>query len=345
MNFRPFGLQLGLSMRPSPALAQPSGLEPSSTPGEPSLDRALASLSSDEQIEYRNWGMKEKVLFLSAYQWIAVAAAQGLHRVDGSPFDGFLPEGVSKAMSALSVMVPYLKDSPALAQGADQATTILQEATRKTQPEADGIARKYRLLRDRVAWEIAVAGGTIQYEVVGDDPGNPGVIYTRKIGEDKTPDFAPLFSGNTPREWWKDGLALEDQFASAGVTFKKLDLSGANPRLSAGAAPILAILITVVVAILAFFWLYNHVNQAKKLTQAAVDLIVQDPKLSAAEKAALLEKLKSSNSFFDEIFGNQFPWTTVLIGATLVGIAYFVLPSLLLAYTSKPAYQPRGASA
>jgi hypothetical protein len=345
MNFRPFSLQLGLSMRPSPALAQPAGLEPASTPREPSLDRALASLSSDEQVEYRGWGAKEKVLFLSAYQWISVAAAQGLHRVDGSPYEGFLPEGVSQAFGALSAMAPYLKDSPALAQGADQTSTILQEATQKTQPQADGIAKKYRLLRDRVAWEIAVAGGTIQYEVVGDDPGNPGVIYTRKIGEDKTPDFAAIFSGNTPREWWKSGLALEDQFAAAGVTFRKLDLSGANPRLAAGAPQILAILITVLVAILAFFWLYNHVMQTKKLTQIAVDLISQDPKLSGAEKAALIEKLKSSNSFFDDIFGNQFPWTTVLIGATLVGIAYFVLPSLLLAYTSKPAYQPRGASA
>lgn len=347
MNFRPFGFQLGLAMRPSPALAQPSGLEPASagTTGEPSLEQVLASLTPDERSEYQGWGAKEQILFLTAYQWISVGAAHGLHRPYGEAFDGFFSKGVSYAVDSLFAMTPYLKASPALAQGSDQASAIAEEAVQKTQPQADGIVKKYRLLRDRVAWDLAGQGGTIEYEVVGDDPANPGVIYTRKIGEDKAPDFSAVFSGNTPGEWWKAGLSLEDLFDSAGVTFKKLDLSGANRRLGIGAPPILAILITVVVAILAFFWLYNHVDQTKKLTQTAVDLIAQDQKLTGPEKAALIEKLKSSNSFFDDIFGNQFPWTTVIIGAALVGIAYFVLPSLLLAYTSKPAYQPRGATA
>lgn len=345
MNFRPLSLQLGLSMRPSPALAQPSGLDLASPPSEPSIERALAPLSSDEQKEYESWGAGEKALFISAYQWIAVSSAQGLHRANLTPFDGFLPEGVSLAFRALSVMEPYLKSSPDLAQGADQASTILQEATLKTQPQADGIAKKYRLLRDRVAWELAISGATVQYEEVGDNHANPGVIFTHTIGEDRVPDFAAVFSGDTPKEWWKHGLALEDMFAAAGVTFKKLDLSGANLRLGVGTPPILAILITAVVAILAFFWLYNHVAQTKKLTQTTLDLINGDPKLSTAEKAALIDKLKSSNSFFDDIFGNQFPWTTVIVGAALVGIAYFVLPSLVLALTAKPAYQPRGATA
>lgn len=345
MNFRPFGFQLGLAIRPQ-GLGQGTGLDPSTGPmsSEPSLEAALAPLSSDERADYKTWGSKEKLLFIAAYQWIAVAAAQGLRRADGSPFTGFLSNGVMWAMGALSTMAQYFGISSVLQNGADLATTILDEATKKTVPQADAIAKKYRLLRDRVAWEFALAGTTIEYEIVGDDPAAPGLIYTRRVGGD-VPDYSAVFSGDTPREAWQNGRLLEDKFEAAGVSFKKLDLSGANQRLGIGAPPILAVLITSVVAILAFFWLYNHVGQTKKLTQTAIDLITGDTKLSGAEKAALIEKLKSSSSFFDDIFGSQFPWTTVLIGATLVGIAYFVLPSLLLAYTAKPAYQPRGATA
>lgn len=345
MSFRPFGLQLGLTMRPSPVLAQPSGPESASASAEPSLDRALAALSVDEANDYRSWGPKEKFLFISLYQWVAVTTAQGLHRADGTPFDGVLSQGMSVAFGALSAMAPYLKDAPALATGADLASTILKDAADKTQPQGQTIAKKYRLLRDRAAWDLAVAGATVEYEVVGDDPANPGVIYTRKIGEDKAPDLSAVFSNDTPREAWSNGLALEDKAEAAGVTFKKLDLSGANPRLGAGAPPILAILITAVVAVLAFFWLFSHVQTTKALNSAAIDLIKADPKLSAQEKIDLIAKLKSANSFFDDMFGKDFPWTTVVAGAALIGIAYFLLPGLVAVFSKKPAYLPRGATA
>lgn len=347
MSFRPFGLQLGLSSRPSPALAQPpdGDVEPVMALAEPSLDRALAPLSADERADYRAWGPKEKFLFIALYQWVGVATAKGLHRVDGTPFDGFLTRGINLAFEALSVMAPYLKDSALLASGADQASTVLQDTVGKAQPQGESVVQKYRLLRDRAAWELAVAGATIEYEILGDDPANPGVIYTRKIGEDKAPDLSAVFSGNTPREMWKNGLVLEDKAEAAGVTFKKLDLSGANRRLGVGAPPILAILITAVIAILSFFWLWSHVQESKKLTQAALDFINADDKLSGADKAALAQKLRNANSFFDEMFGSQFPWTTLIAGAAVIGAAYFLLPVLIEAFSRKPAYLARGAGA
>lgn len=339
----PFGQQVGLAGRPSPALAQtqPTVMRPAST--EPSLDRALATLSPEEAASYASWDPKTKWLFLAGYQWVAVGTARGLSRPDGTPFNGFLPQGINLALAALQTMVSYLKDDPDLAAGADQATTILQEATNKTEPQGQSIARKYRPLRDRIAWELAMQGATIEYEIVGDDPANPGVIFTRKIGEDRTADLSAVFSTNTPRDFWKNGLILERKYEDAGVPFKKLDLSGANPRLGIGAPPVLAIIITAVVAILAFFWLYNHVMDRKSLNQKALEYIVNDPKLTDAEKAARIQALKNSNSFFDEIFGSNFPWTTLIIGATIVGLAYFVLPSLFLAYGEKA--EPRRARA
>lgn len=345
MGFMPFGRQVGLAGQPSPALAQPAGAITQPLGAEPSLERALAALNADEVRDYQTWTAKEKFLFLAGYQWTAIATAKGLHRVDGTPFDGFLPQGMATAFEALAAMSSYFKDSPELAAGADQATSILQEAANKTEPQGQAVAKKYRLLRDRVAWELATAGATVEYEVVGDDPANPGVLYTRKIGEDKAPDLSAVFSGYSPREMWDAGLKIQDKYEAGGVTFKRLDLSSANPRLGAGAPPVLAIIIAAIVAILAFFWLYNHTQDTKKINSTAIELIQKDTTLTDAEKADRILKIKSSSSFFDTIFGNQFPWTTVIIGATVVGIAYFLLPSLLVAYTAKPSHQARGATA
>lgn len=347
MSFAPFGRQLSLVAQPSPALAQAQPTVSQTRSAEPSLERALGPLSPAEAASYATWDPKTKWLFLAGYQWVAVGTARGLSRPDGTPFDGFLPQGINVALAALQAMASYLKDSPELAAGADQATTVLQEATNKTEPQGQNIAKKYRALRDRIAWELAMQGATVEYEIVGDDPANPGVIFTRKIGEDKSPDLSAVFSTNTPRDFWKNGLILEQKYEDAGVPFKKLDLSGANPRLGIGAPPVLAIIITAVVAVLAFFWLYNHVMEQKKINQRAVDLIVSDPKLTDAEKADRLQKLKSANSFFDDIFGTQFPWMTLIVGATIVGVAYFVLPRLLQSYDEKPerAREPRRAHA
>ena len=313
--------------------------------GEPSLERALSTLSPDEVQDYKTWGVKEKLLFLSGYPWVSVATAKGLHRVDGTPFDGFLPTGISKALSYLTVISPFLTRSADLAAGANQASTITQEAQQKTMPQGQNISSKYRLLRDRIAWELAMQGATVEFEIVGDDPANPGVIYTRKVGEDKSPDYSAVFSTMTPKEMWESGLKLEDNYEAGGVTFKKLDLSGANPRMGVGAVPILALVITGVVAVLAFFWLWSHVSQTRKMTDTAISIINSDPNLTTAQKLDAINKLKDANSFFDDLFGSKFPWTTLVIGATVVGAAYFLLPSIVAFFSPKqyPVRRPAHA--
>lgn len=347
MTFMPFGRQVGLAGHPSPALSQTNGSSAAMSPssGEPSLERALSSLSPDEVQDYKSWGAKEKLLFLSGYQWVSVATAKGLHRVDGTPFDGFLPQGIVKALSFLTTISPFLTQSADLAAGANQASTVTQEAQQKTMPQGQAIAAKYRLLRDRIAWELAMQGATVEFEIVGDDPSNPGVIYTRKVGEDKSPDYSAVFSTMTPKEMWESGLALEDKYAAGGVTFKKLDLSGANPRMGVGGVPVLALVITAVVAVLAFFWLYSHVNQTKKMTDTAISIINNDPNLSTQQKLDAITRLKDSNSFFDDMFGQKFPWTTLVIGAAVVGAAYFLLPSIVAFFSPKqyPVRRPAHA--
>ena len=345
MTFMPFGRQVGLAGQPSPALAQTqSAVAPTSS--EPSLDRALAGLTDAEVQDYKSWTAKEKLMFLAGYQWVAVSTAKGLRRVDGTPFDGFLSVGISKALEFLNTIAPFLGLSPDLASGANQAATIVQEAQGKTQPQGQTIATKYRLLRDRIAWELAMQGATVEFEVVRDDPANPGVIFTRKVGEDKAPDYSAVFSTMTPKEMWDAGLKLQDKYDELQVPFKRLDLSSANPRMGVGGVPVLAIIITAIVGILAFFWLYSHVSQSRRLADTAIGIINSDPNLTTQQKLDAINKLKDANSFFDDMFGQKFPWTTLVIGAAVVGAAYFLLPSIVAFFTPKESgYRPRSAHA
>lgn len=296
--------------------------------GEPSLAGALAPLTSDEAADYRSWGQSEKLQFLAGYQYVAVLSSAGLRRPDGTPFDGLLTQGISVALSAMDTVQGYFKQMPAeVVQAANQMASVLKDASTKTEPRSIEFTKKYALLRDRIAWELATQNDlTIEYEIVGNDPANPGVIYTRKIGEDRLPDYSAVFSTRSPKQLFDDGLALEDKFDNLGVTFKRLDMSSANARMGMGPALILTVLITLVVAILSFYWLWNHVNEQNKLTRLAVNLITSDPSLSSSEKALRISQLQAANNFFSQMFGSSVPWTELLIVLGIGVLAFLAYP-------------------
>lgn len=316
-----------LSQAPVPA---PAPVTPA-VGGEPDLRAMLASLTPDEAAEYRSWGPKEKLLFLMGYQWVSVMTAPVLRRPDGSPWVGILPQFSDAAYEALKAAEPLFKGlSPDMAKAADEAATIVSDARTKTEPRGRDAAKKYRLLRDRVAWDLATSGVTVEFEVVGDDPSNPGVLYVRKIGEDKEADISAVFSNKTPKQLWADGLNLQEKYENAGVVFKKLDMSGAGRRLSAGPAALLAVIIGLVVLILGFFWLWQNLQEKKRLNDLAIDMIKKDPKMSDAEKADRIARLGTANSMWAAVFGSgAAPWGAILIGAAVVGIAFFLVPSLI----------------
>lgn len=299
--------------------------------GEPSLNAALGLLSADEVADYRAWGQSEKLQFLTGYQYIAVMSAAGLKRPDGTPFDGLLTQGISVAFQALDAAKAYFGQMSAdVAQAASQMASVLKDASTKTEPRSLDFSKKYSLLRDRIAWELATQNDlTIEYEIVGTDPANPGIIWTRKIGEDRAPDYSAVFSTRTPKQLFDDGLALQDKFDNLGVTFKKLDMSGANLRLGAGPALILTVLITLIVGILSFYWLWNHVDQQNKLTQLAVNFITSDASLSSADKASKIAQLQAANNFFSQMFGSSVPWTEILIVVGLGVLAFLAYPYII----------------
>lgn len=289
--------------------------------GEPDLARALAHLTPGEREDYKGWGAPEKTLFLLGYQYLAVAAAKDLKRPDGTPFNGFLPEGISSAFTLLLTASGYVKDLGSLSDTLDEETSILKDANDQLETKSESAVKKYRALRDRVAWEMANAGVTVEYDIVGDDPSNPGVIYQRKVGADRTPDLSAVFSQKTPAQMYQIGKDLEARYAALGVPFER--------SLGATVFPILAVLIVLVVGILMFFYLFwNHKGRAQ-LHDQTVDLIVKDPKLTAQEKADLLFKLRSAESFWGEIFG-ALPWTTLIITAGIALVAFFALPPLIM---------------
>lgn len=362
MNFNPFGQQLGIASL-NKALAQPAPrsveadtpmpvaepLGPAGPPGpggEPELSRVMATLSSDEVADYRTWGDREKFLFILAYQYMAVMSASNLKRPDGMPFQGPFPQSIEIMMTALKLAEPYIKNFPEdVAKQADQTASVLHEAATKSGPRAVDLTKKYALLRDRVAWELANKGLTIEYEVVGTDPSNPNVIYKRRIGEPTgSADLVAVFSQKSPKEMWEDGLKLQSKFEEIGVTFKKLDMSGANLRLGVGPALILGIIITAIIALLSAWWLWSHLSENKRLMDLAIQSIQADPNLSPAEKADRIMRIRAANSFFTAIFGVDFPWTTLIIGATVVGIAFVGLP-LLFSSKKEPERKLRTAGA
>lgn len=301
------------------------------TVGEPSLAQAVALLSADEAADYAAWTAPQKLQFLAGYQYIAVMSAQGLQRPDGTPFTGLLPSGILTGLSAMDVLTPYLKSmAPDQAAGADQMATALKDASTKTQPKSSDFVKKYLLLRDRVAWELAAQYDlTVEFEIVGTDPAAPGIIYTRKVGEDRAPDYSAVFSTMSPSELFDAGLSLQDKFENLGVTFKRLDLSGANPRLGVGPALILAVLIAIVILILGFYWSWNSANQQSGLTNRAVDLISSDPSLSPSEKADRIARLRNGADFFSQFFGSSIPWVPILAVAALAALAWFAYPYLV----------------
>jgi hypothetical protein len=152
----------------------------------------------------------------------------------------------------------------------------------------------------------------------------------------------------TQKELWNEGLRLEGTYENLGVTFKKLDMSGANLRLGFGPVLILGAIITVIVGLLATWWLWNHITESNKLVDLAVQNIQNDPRLGPAEKADRLMKIKAMNSFFSVIFGFEIPWTTIIIATTVAGVAFFGLPMLfgfLSGSQSKPERRARPAGA
>lgn len=327
-----------LGANPPTIIDKSDGMVPR-TAGEPSLSAALAFLTSDEAADYRSWSSKEKLQFLAGYQYIAVATSAGLKRPDGTPFDGLLTQGIAVAFDALQAAQNYFKLMPdAAAQAADRMASTLKDASTKTEPRGLEFTKKYALLRDRVAWELATENDlTLEYEIVGTDPASPGLLYTRKIGDDKAPDYSAVFSTRTPKQLFDDGLALQEKFDTLGVTFQRLDLSGANLKMGAGPALILTILITLIVGILSFYWLWNQANEQSKLTKVAVDLVLNDPKLSSAEKALLVGRINAANSFFGGIFGATIPWTEILVVLGLGALAFFAYPYVVAAMAPKPA--------
>lgn len=304
----------GLGDIPPAITDKTDGLQPK-VASEPSLAAALALLASEEVSEYRSWGSPEKLQFLTAYQYVAVMSAVGLKRTDGTPFDGMLSQGISVALAAMQAAQSYFKQLPAdAAQAADQMASVLKDASTNTEPQSVAFTKKYLLLRDRIAWELATQYGlTIEFEVVGTDPANPGVINTRMIGVDKTPDYSAVFSTRTPAQLFADGLAIEDKFESLGVPFKKFNMSSANRRLGAGVPSILSVLIVLIIGALSFYYLWNHLNQQNKLTQLSVNLVTSDPSLSNSDKAARISAINAGNNFFSQFFGSTVPWTEILI--------------------------------
>jgi len=346
-------------------LAQgPTALPRTDLGKEPNLNAALSNLSDAEAADFRGWGYKERIQFMNGYQFLSTMVASGLRRPDGSGFQGAFPQSIDLMTAALQAASPYFKTFGADdAKAAEQAATVLQDGT-KAEPKAQDLVQRFLLLRDRVAWELANGDSnnpdpekrfppmTIRYEVLGTDPGNPGILYSRTIGTTPNdPDLIIEYSTMSPRELWNEGLRLEGKFEDLGVSFKKLDMSGANLRMGAGPLLILGAIMTAIVALLSAWWLWDHITTKNKLLNLAIDNIQKDPRLSPAQKAKAILDINNSANFFSEIFGYQFPWETLIISAAVVGIAYFGIPMIYDLLTGskkekhKRALRPSGATA
>lgn len=300
-----------------------------SASGEPSIDRATGHLAPLEVEEYKRWESLHKTLFLMAYQWLAVSVAKDLTKLDGVPFTGALQQGMAISLESLKAAGKYSKSfGPDALLEFNDATSILKETSSKVFPDIQKAVEKFRPLRDRVAWELAAANEVVAYEVVGDDPENAGTLYTKTVGGEGRPDVDAVFSGMTPKHLVEGAQDLESAFDALGVPFRRSDMSGVNLG-EVGSLPILAYFITLVVSAITFYYLYNRAIERGKLAEAVRIAIGSDPTLSPDQRAEVLAKLDAAESFFGAIFGSSFNWTSVIVGATILSIAFFVLPKVL----------------
>jgi hypothetical protein len=321
---------------PAPSLAQAPAIAvapapEAAAPRAVSLEAALGPLSSEEAADVRSWTPKEKLLFFMAYQWTAAVSAPEMKRADGTPYVGILPQFSDAAYQALQSEEPYFTKAPAdLAKAADESAAVVYDGRTKTLDRARAAVKKYRLLRDWTALDLAQAGATVEYEIVGDDPANPGIVYTRRTGgEEGSPDVSAVFTTRSPEELWNYGQTLEDKFGNAGVVFQKLDLSGTGARAGAGPAGVLVLLVGTVVAVLSFFWLWKHAQAEGALSQWAISAISSDPTLSASEKSLRQSKVRQAGTMWDSMFRTKTPWTAILVAAAIAGLAFFVVPALV----------------
>ena len=332
MGFFPLAPPVRIAVHPALAQAPSAAPPPPGVPARPgaTLEAALAPLSADEARDVQDWGPKEKLLFLMGYQWTAAISAPSMKRADGSPYIGILPQFADAAYEALKAGEPYFAKAPAdMAKAADEAASVVWDGRMKVQERALDAVKRYRLLRDRIVLDLAQAGASIEYEIVGDDPSNPGVVYSRKVGEDRSPDVSAVFSTRSPEELFSYGRTLEGKYESAGVVFQKLDMSGTGRKAGAGPAGLLVLLIGAVVGVLAFFYLWHQVEGEKRLGRWSVDMIARDGTLSPAEKALRTGKIQAAGEMWDAMFPSKTPWAAILAAAAVAGLAFFVLPALM----------------
>lgn len=281
---------------------------------------ASMSLTQEELNEVAGWGAREKFLFLQGYQWLAAMTSSKIQVLGTSDeYKGFLPVGIKAVLDVISASETVVtRLSPETLTGQTQLSAAAKDAS-KTSGSIDEAMRRWRPLRARVVQELVGEGANLEFEYFGDSPNQPGVLVLRRISEQGvTPEYSVVYSTKTPQELIADGLALQDKYAEIGVQFQR-------PTMGQGATfPILASIITLVTAVLVFFWTYEKVQKEKNFNGEVVKAIESQ----TAQEADALLKINNANALLADIFQQPFPWTAVIgVGAvaSVVGLVAYQL--------------------
>lgn len=327
----------------------------------PSLETALAPLSDAEKVSVESFSFREKFLFILGYEYMCAVFSQGLRFPDGKPYRNFSSQALEVALSFTSSFWKFVKPTePEEVQGL-ASITDQTEVTAANESDAQGAIRKYRPLRDRLAWEIfngdparGIQGQSIMYEVWGDDPNNPGVIITRILTNDpaQAPDLEAMFSHKTPAQLYQDGLLLQKKYQEIDVPFEPVGLG--KPRMGAVLVLPLAVIITLCIAALVLVSLLGWFTErfvAKKRINDAID---NDPTLTPEQRLAAKAKANRDLSWIETVTGlspesiERIAVIAVLAAGTVAAL-YFGVPALIEAFkksgSSSRRYQPEGAMA
>ena len=297
----------------------------------------LGRRSLGQAEDLTKWSLREKVLFLGSYGWLAASVANEMPLGAGT-YSGVMVQGADLTKDYLSASKPYLSIfSPIVQQmftTLESETGKLGAATGKSQANVN----KYQKLRNDVVEDLVRSGYTVEYERWGDDERFPGeVVKAVVVPEGRpmgSPDFSFIFSPMTMPEFVAAGKKLQDKSEELEQGPDKpfrLDGRAGGPGLGVGPLAIAAVIAAIAFALWAIYAIFSlffgdpavHPQKLADL-RAAVD----KGEITEADSANIIAKETGGGNWFEGLFGDLKLGIGILI---LVGVAAIGVPALVSA--------------
>lgn len=284
-----------------------------------------------QQEDLSTWSLRDKVLFLGGYGWIAAATAKDIPFGVSETYTGILGRTSDVTRGFLGVVLPFL----GIFSSGVRAALEGMEAGLGDIGSASGKARsafeKYKKLRKEIIEDLVRKGHTVEYERWGDHPDHPGELVKSKVGPEggeRPPDFSFVFAPMSMKEFVEAGIKFQDKSQELGHKIKEpFRLSGSStPRLGVlWIAAIAVIAVAVALALWAFFgmWALSEGDPQKEAFLDNIKKAVENGDMTEEEAAEAIAEYDKQRAWYEDVFGTLKEGVNVFI---VVAIAVVAIP-------------------